>query len=331
MDRKQLGTLLIVICAFIAIGVIGYMFIEEWNLSDALYMTVITLTTTGFKEVHDLSLQGQYFTMVFLIVGVGVVAYAGTAIMGELILANIQNKGKNKMEKKISELSNHTIICGFGRMGKITAEELFKAKESFVVLEKDPKLTEDLQASDYLWLDGDAADDDKLIKAGIKRAKVLASMVDNDADALYLVMAAKTINPNIRIITRANHEAAKKKLLLAGAHMVVLPLVMSGVKIAQSIITPTPNAMIDLSGITVNGDETLQLFDIEVDSHTKLLDHSLKTCGVKRNGLIVVGVRKRDRQMNFAPAADYKFQEGDVIIAIGTKTSFENSIKALQK
>ena len=89
----------------------------------------------------------------------------------------------------------------------------FKAKESFVVLEKDPKLTEDLQASDYLWLDGDAADDDKLIKAGIKRAKVLASMVDNDADALYLVMAAKTINPNIRIITRANHEAAKKKLL----------------------------------------------------------------------------------------------------------------------
>jgi len=321
--------LLFLIFAVTLFGVSGYMTIEGWSFEDALYMTVITLTTTGFSEVRELSQGGRHFTMVLLVIGFGTVFYAVSAIVDSLMKVNLLGRGRKKMYSKIQSLSGHTIVCGFGRMGKVICEELQKSQIPFVVIEQNQQNIQSLEKSKLLWIEGDAADDETLNRAQIKKARVLVSAIDNDADGLYLCLAARTLNPSIFIIARANSENGRKKILMTGADKVILPYIMSGQKIAQSIINPNVEDFLEVAGRDLGESKRLELVDIPVEAGSSLVGRTLKNCGIRRDGMIVVGLRKGDRTFLFAPDADLPFKEGDTLIALGTQESYRSVLSDL--
>jgi len=232
------------------------------------------------------------------------------------------------MESKISKLHGHTIICGFGRMGRIICKELHENKMDFVVIDKNKDNIENLSKTPYLWLGADASNDETLLKAGIVRAKTLISMIDNDADALYLTLASRNLNNKIQIISRANEENAEKKLYLAGADKVVLPFIMTGHKVAESIVNPAVEDFLNISGVKGKKGH-LQLADIIVDEHSHLKGRTLQDCGVKKQELIIVGIKKPDSTFIFAPKGDYVFALGDCVIALGTKENYEKVMKGI--
>lgn len=306
-------------------GVTGYQIIEGWNFLDSLYMTVITLTSTGYQEVHPLSENGRLFTIVLLFIGVGIVAYSISTLMSYFMSIDLYKRGRDKMNKKIQSLENHTIVCGFGRMGKVICDELRKHGDQFVVLENDPEEIEQLKKSDYLFIDGDAASDDHLLQAGIRNARVLVSMIDNDSDGLYIALAGRSLNKNLYIIVRANDDRARKRILRAGADKVVLPIMMSGMKVAECVINPAVEDFLDLTG---DGSESrqFQLADLVVTSKSQLVNVSLNDIGPEMRDIIIVGVRKPDGEFIFYPKSDYIFEVNDCLIAMGKREDYESTL-----
>jgi voltage-gated potassium channel len=243
--------------------------------------------------------------------------------MNDLLSVNFDTRRKKKMDKIISQMKDHTIICGYGRMGKIIAEELIKSDKNFLIIEKDAIKIKQLELLNYKYIEGDATHDEILIKAGIKFAKILVSMVDNDSDALYLALAARSFKANLQIIVRANEEEAKSKLIRAGANKVILPILMSGMKVAQAIINPAVEDFLDLSGVNSSSNQQMyQLVDIHVLMSSNLVDKTLRTCDFQKESLIIVGIKKNDNEFLFAPDYDYKFQAGDTILGLGTEDAY---------
>ena len=234
MDNKGFNVGLAVIGLLLS-GTLGYQWIEDWSFAEAFYMTFITVTTTGFQEVRPLSEEGRVFTIFLLTAGVATIAYVTNVILIELLSVDKAKLRRKKMLKKIKKLSEHTIICGFGRMGKIVCNELARAGVDFVVVDKILEHFEDVP-DDYLWLHGDATNDELLIELGIKKANSLASMVDSDADSLFLTLAARSLNPNLDITARFSHESAALKLKRAGANQVIQPLLLSAQKVAHIVM-----------------------------------------------------------------------------------------------
>ena len=325
MRKTGLIVLLALVVTVTSISVIGYSIIEGWGFSDSFYMTVITLSTTGFKEVKALSDAGRFFTVFIIILGVGTVGYAASTVISTLVALNLQDRGRKRMDKQLAHQRDHTIVLGFGRMGKSICKELEDSHVRFVVVEKSPDLVEDLRKGRFLWIEGDAADDENLRKAGIERAKVLVSTLDNEGDGLFAAVAAKTLNPEIFVIVRANSEASEKKMLLSGADRVVLPYVMAGRKIAQSIANPDIEDFLELTANDGSTTDRLQLIDIHVTQGSPLVSRTLRSCGFERNRLIVVGIRGRDGSLRFAPEADVAFEVGDCLIALGTRESYDQT------
>ncbi|MEM7647302.1 MAG: potassium channel family protein, partial [Pseudomonadota bacterium] len=229
--------ILTLVSTLIAVGIVGYSTIENWSLDEALYMTMITVTTTGYQEVNPLSPSGRLFTIFLLAAGVCTLAFVSHLLLYELMSVDWNRLRSKKMLKKIANLEDHTIICGFGRMGKIICQELSKANVPFVVVDCCPESFEGAPEN-YLWIAGDATSDDLLVNAGIQRARALASMVDKDADSLYLTLAARSLNPEIKIISRVSQESAGVKVLRAGADQIVHPLLLSGKKVAKIVMAP---------------------------------------------------------------------------------------------
>jgi len=331
MHRQRIMILLAVVVIMACGGIIGYAVIEDWSLLDAVYMTAITLTTVGYGEVHKLSDSGKIFTVVLLIFGVGTVAFSATTTMSYILSIDFNARRRKKMEARMKDLKDHVIVCGYGRMGSIVCQELKNANKRFVVIEKRVEVFKKLDELKFDWVEGDATDDECLARAGIKLASYMVSMVDNDHDALYLSLAARTLNPNIYIVIRANSDSARKKILMTGADKVVLPYYMSGVKVAQSIINPNIEDFLEIAGIDGDTSQRFQLVDIHIKENSSLVDKTLKTCGIRRDGLIVVGIKKSDNSFIFAPDASRQFKAGECLIALGTRESYEKAIKSLEQ
>lgn len=322
--RKHKALLLILLpLLLLTVGIFGYMWIEGWSIDDAFYMTVITLTTTGYGEVHPLSANGRLFTAFFLMVGVSLIAYSLATIIEIFFSVDWNEKRRKKMQKEIDQLYNHTIICGFGRMGKVICSELAKSNHAFVVIEKVDTCITEIEKEGYLAVHGDSTEDSILAKAGISRAKTLACMVDNDGDSLYMSLAARNLNPQIYIIARANAESAKKKIIKAGADKVILPYTTSALKVAQSVLYPNVEDFFDITGVKNDSDSRIQIFDVYITKESHLIGKSLKNCGFKREQLMVVGIRKRNEEFIFAPATSLPFEEGDCLITLGNKKNID--------
>ena len=303
------------IALIVAFGVAGYMGIEGWDFLDSLYMTIITLTTVGYKEVHDLSSGGRLFTIFLIIGGVGTVFYALSTGAKLVLEGELQELfGRRRLEKKIKELKDHYIICGYGRMGKIIGRELKVKNEKFAVIEKKPNMPQEKE--DSLILEGDATQDEVLKDAGIERAKGLISVLPTDAENLFVVLSARGLNPGLLIVARAGEEGSEQKLLRAGADRVISPYHIGGLRIAHTVLKPAVVDFIEFA--TKSGNIDLQMEEITINEGSGLIGFSLDECGIGRDlGIIIVAIRRSTGEMKFNPTFRSTIKSGDTLIALG--------------
>ncbi|PIU65233.1 MAG: potassium channel protein [Armatimonadetes bacterium CG07_land_8_20_14_0_80_40_9] len=235
--QRRVGIVGVLSLIVIIIGTLGYRLIEEWSYLDCLYMTIITITTVGFGEVHELSLGGKLFTIFLVISGVGTVLY-GIGILIEYILVfEVRDLfRRRKMEKEIGKLNNHYIVCGYGRVGSSVCRKFLESGVPFMVIENKPELSEKLSSSGLLYLIGDATEDSVLLEAGIKRAKGLVSVIASDSDNVFITLTAKGLNPDIQVVARCIEEEAEEKIRRAGANIVVSPYAIGGERIATAML-----------------------------------------------------------------------------------------------
>jgi len=298
----------------ISFGTAGYRVLEKWDFLDSLYMTIITLTTVGFKEVHDLSENGKIFTITLIVGGVGTMLYV-LRIGAQLILEGELQEiyGRKRLEKRLKELKDHYIVCGYGRMGKIIARELRHEDLDFIVIEKNHTA---LDEEDLLIIEGDATRDDLLKKAGIEKAKCLISVLPTDAENLYVVLSARGLNPDLLIVARAGEEGSEQKLLRAGADRAVSPYYIGGLRIAHTVLKPAVVDFIEFA--TKSGNIDLQIKEINISEGSELVDQTLDHSGIGRDlGIIVVAIKESGGEMKFNPTFRTAMKAGDTLIAVG--------------
>jgi voltage-gated potassium channel len=310
----------------ISFGTAGYMVVEKWNWLDSIYMTIITLTTVGFKEVHDLSFNGKIFTIMLVIGGAGTMLYALTTGAKFVLEGELQEIfGRKRLEKKLRDLKGHYIVCGYGRMGKIIARELKHEELKFVVIEKNEVVLDPDEREENIIIQGDATKDELLKRVGIEKAKCLISALPTDAENLYVVLSARGLNPGLLIVARAGEEGSEQKLLRAGADRVVSPYHIGGLRIAHTVLKPAVVDFIEFA--TKSGNLDLQIEEITILEGSRLVGLTLDQCGIGRElGIIIVAVKKRSGEMQFNPIYSTLFDAEDTLIALGEATK----LKALE-
>jgi voltage-gated potassium channel len=321
---RHLRFSLFILVGIIGMGTAGYTLIEGWPLFDALYMTVITLATVGFREVHDLSDQGKAFTILLIVFGAGIIAYAVGSLIQFMVEGQLrQILGRKKLEKEIEKLQRHYIICGYGRIGTFIGREFLARPIPFVVVEKDELLCERLANEGILFVRGDATDDETLIAAGIHRAKGLITAVTSDTANVYITLTARGLNPELFILARAGEEGSEKKLIRAGASKVISPYTIGAARMAQAVLRPSVVDFIEIA--TAGHNLELQLEEIRVTPASGLVGKTLISSGVRKElGVIIVGIKKDDGRMVFNPASATVIESGDILITLGEPAAIQN-------
>ena len=319
---------LILVAVVLASGTAGYTFIEGWNPFDSLYMTVITLSTVGFQEIVPLSVKGKAFTIGLIFFGLGVVAYAVNNGVRAIFEGEIQEVfGRRKLKKALDSLENHYIVCGYGRMGKVICNELMAKGMPFVVVEKESKELE--VDDDVMIVYGDATRDELLLKVGVERAKGLISVLDSDAQNLYVVLSAKGLNQNLFIIARANEEGSDYKLKRAGADKVVSPFHIGGLRIAHTILKPTVVDFLELTAKT--GNMEIQIEEVAVEAGSALANKTIKDADIiEKNGVLIVALKKKNGKILFNPPDNNLIEVGDKLAVIGEPEHF-NELEQMAK
>ncbi|NQX86845.1 MAG: potassium channel protein [Flavobacteriaceae bacterium] len=316
--RSKINAAIILLVILLCIGVIGFKMMTNYSWVDALYMTVITITTVGFGEVHPLDDASKIFTIFLILASVVIVGYALKVITEYIISKNdVEELKQKKMQKKIDELSNHIIICGYGRNGKQAAKKLLAHKRSFVVIEKNKEIVQKYQNELVSFITGNANEDETLAQAGIDRASCLISALPNDADNLFVVLSARQMSANIRIISRASQETTYSKLKLAGANNVILPDMIGGDHMASLVVVPDLVEFVDNLGIV--GENQINLEEVEVE---KLYDTStvktiLELDLRKKTGCNIIGYKNADGEYTINPESDQKLYPNTKVIVLG--------------
>ncbi len=316
LDFKKILFLLILSFLVIFIGAVGYMFIEHWSFLESLYMTIITLSTVGFGEVHPLSPKGEIFTIFLIFMGIGVVAYTIGSVAQFMVEGHIKKiLERRAMQKKIDKLRGHYIVCGYGRVGKGVCEELKREKRPLVVIEHDPEVIAEIEKQNLLYVQGEATEDEVLLKAGVKQAAGLLAVLGSDADNVYVVLTARELNPNIQIVARADKEEAVSKLKRAGANKIIPLYTIAARKIAFTITRPLVTDFIELA---VYQGVDLQLEEVPVGPQAQIKDVSLRESGLREKfNIIVVAIKKAGGEMIFNPPSEAIIQPGDILIVLG--------------
>lgn len=319
MEYKKIKIAVFLLINTIMFGTMSYYFLEDMPLFDSFYMTIITISTVGFSEIRPLSYIGRIITILVIGTGVSIGAYTISALISLIIEGELAKTfGRKKLEKQISKLEGHYIICGFGRIGSLICEELHSHNIKFVVIERDPVTIERLKNERYLYIDKDATSEDALIFAGIMKAKGVVTAVRSDVDNVYITLTAKGLRPDIFILSRASDEKAEVKLKRAGATMVVSPYLIGGRRMAQVIIRPTVVDFIDIAMM----DKHLGLImeEARVKEGSKLIDKNLIESNLRKEfGIIIVAIKKCSGEMIFNPLPKEKLEANDIIVALGKK------------
>ena len=311
---KKLEVGLGLIFLITVIGTFGYMIIEGWSLLDSFYMTVITISTTGFKEIKPLSAPGMVLTVGLIITGVIAIAYTGGR--GVQLLVESQILRRRRMTKKLDEQSEHYIICGFGRMGKQIAEHLEENEMSFVVIENEPNNVIKLNELGYLYVNGDATDDDALIKAGVTKAKGLVAVLSTDAENVFTTLSARELNRKLFIVARAIDEGTEGKLKKAGADRVVKPYELGGNRMVQLLVRPGVTDFIE--GIARKKEVDISLEQIVVSPKSKLVGISLAESPIRSElNIIIIAIDKAGEKFVYNPQSSAVIESEDKLIAIG--------------
>jgi voltage-gated potassium channel len=309
------------------IGTAGYMVIEGWKLLDALYMTVITISTVGYREVNQVGDLGRVFTILLVACGVGFTLYVAAAVVQFMVEGRIRIiLGRRRLDQKINRLKNHYIVCGYGRIGRILSRNLQRKPFDVVVIENNPDLISVMDEDQVLYVFGDAADETVLIKAGIKRAAGLVAALATDTDNVFLVLTARQLAPGLKITARASQEKVKKKFEAAGADSVESPYEMGAVSMAHRIIRPTVTNFLDLAFEHQRKD--IQMEEIPVSESSMLVNVQLKDSGIRKNfNLIIIAIKKPDGSMLFNPSFEATIMPHDTVIAVGES----NNLKKLEE
>jgi voltage-gated potassium channel len=318
--RNALGAL----SFLIAIGVLGYMGIEGASFFDALFMTVTTLSTVGYREVVPLGVAGRWFTMALILSGLGVVFYSASLVAADVIEGRLQSVlGRRRVQRQIERLTGHYIVCGFGRMGKIVCKELAAKPVPFVVVDNNPETVRYLQEQQYLYVEGDATEDDSLLAAGIRKARGVVTALSKDSDNVYVVLSARQLNPDLLIVARAEDERSEPKLIHAGATRVVSPYVIGGSRMAGALLRPAVLDVVDLA--THYHSMELKIEELPVGPGGFSGGETLGTSGLReQSGLIVIAIKKANGDMLFNPDADARIQPGDRLVVMGQAASLHD-------
>jgi voltage-gated potassium channel len=317
MDGRKLRYSLLMLAALVVFGTIGYYLFESMSLFDAFYMTIITISTVGFSEIVPLTQTGRSITVVIIILGISVGTYTIGIIVQWLVGGELQKIfGRRKLQKQISDLKSHFIICGFGRIGHIICKELFEDDIKFVVIEQDSAAIEELISLKYLCLQMDATSEDALLQAGIMNARGLVTAVNSDANNVFITLTAKGLRPDIFVLARASEEKNEEKLKKAGATRVVSPYLIGARRMAQVLKRPTVVDFLDIA--TMGNKLGLIMEEAEVGSHSGLIGKNLIESRLRQDfGIIIVAIKKSSGRMIFNPAPTEILGGRDVIVVIG--------------
>lgn len=299
------------------LGVVGYRFIAGFTWVEALYMTIITVSTVGYKEVRPLSTQEQLFTVVLIATSIFIVAYT-ISVVTEYVLSrnSLQLLKKKKVKQQIDQLENHVIVCGFGRNGAQAAARLKAYKRPFVVIERDREIIEKYE-EEILFVEGDANEDEVLVEAGVNRAKFLIVTLPDDAANLFVVLSARQINNRLFIISRASQITSQNKLKLAGADKVIMPDKIGGDHMASLVVLPDLITFMDK--LSMEGEDTTNLEEVQIEDFTDQLNcNTLRDLDLrKKTGCTIIGYVKPDGTYIINPEADMPLEPRSKVIVLG--------------
>jgi voltage-gated potassium channel len=307
----------------IAGGTFGYITIEGWGAWDAFYMTIITVTTVGYREVHDLSRTGQVFTVVLLLSGVGAALYTFTLLATVVVEGGLPKRlQRRRHERMLDTIKDHFIICGYGRIGSIVARQFRRQHIPYVVVERNVDRLQAAIEDGALGVEADASREDVLKRVGIDRARGLIAAVGTDAENVYAVLSARVMRPDLFIIGRAETEDATIKLKRAGANRVISPYQIGGVQIAQTALRPAVVDFMDLATSTDNLELAMEQVPIAAQSvlaNTTVVEANLR----QQYGVIVIGIQREDNRMEFNPEPGTSIRPGDKLVVLGRPDSLK--------
>ena len=326
--RPRLLLPIVALLATFAGGTLGYVLIEGWGAWDAFYMTVTTVATVGYREVHPLSRAGQAFTLLLVISGVGTALYTFSAFATVVVEGGWSRYLKERRRKHMIEsLSDHYVVCGFGRIGAIVANEFRRQNTPFVVVDRDPERVANATAAGHLAVEGDASREDTLRRLGIERARGMVAAVGTDAENVYAVLTARVMKSDLFIIARAEGEDSLQKLKKAGADRVISPYRIGAVQIAQTALRP---AVVDFVEIATSSDNLeLSMEEIRVEKDSQLAGQPLSTA-IPRDkvNVVVVGIQRAHGRMEFNPTANTVLNAGDHLIVLGSTANLKTLERA---
>lgn len=324
--EKRLFFVFFLLIMVIIAGTFGYSYIEGWNILDSFYMTLITVTTIGYGEIHQLSMYGRMFTSVVIVTGVGVMGYFLGTFTQYIVEGEIRRTfGLRKMKKDIKNLTNHYIVCGYGKVGRQVCEELRSRGIETIVIESDPSMAEHALLDGFYAINDDAAADDALNKARILYAKGLVGAVGSDADNVFITLTAKEMNPNIFVVVRAESPSSQKKLRRSGANRVISPDLIGGKKMALAAIRPNIVEFMDI--ITPDEKTNFTIEEIIVGESSPIAGLTIRESKVRQTaGVIIIGIKKNG-DFIFNPLADDRIVGGDILIVVGNEKQLDTMYK----
>ncbi len=316
--RSALTMLLVVLIG----GTLGYMLIEGWGFRDSIYMTVITVATVGFREVAPLSVAGQWFTIGLVFAGVGGIAYSFGVMADFMVEGHLAELlEERRMSKRIKDLSGHYVVVGMGRVGSVVCAALHEQGEAFVAVDRCDDCAQIAEEHGWLFVQGDAADEDVLETAGVRRAKGLVTALDTDADNLFVSLSARGMNPDLHIVARSSSVASETKILRSGANRVVTPNVIGGRRMVSSLLDPLVSDYLDT--VTHGGSLEYRLEALRVGAGSRLLGQSIRDAHVRdATGAYILAV-SRDGELDSNPSPDSVLAEGDQLVVFGTRQQLD--------
>lgn len=325
LSRRVLGIAGVFLLLFL-ISTLGYVLIEGYSLLDAAYMTVITISTVGFGEVGRLSPGGKAFTIVIILLGVGLVALLYGEIAEYVIAGHLGGTmKKRRIMRSIKELKDHYIICGYGRVGESVARELQAAGLSFVVVDRDPDAQSRCEECNFLFVNGEATADDALRQAGIERARGLVAALHSDADNVFVVLSARFLNPELTIVSRASNDDTERKLLAAGADRVFSPYRMAAHRIARQLTRPNVIGFLELA---LGRDLEFFLEEVMIALGSELVGKSMGEAGLReRTGANVLSVIRGGEGQLTDWSPSLRLAAGDILIVLGNQTQLQDLAK----
>lgn len=308
-------------------GTTGYVVIEGWDAWDAFYMTVTTVATVGFREVHPLSRAGQLFTIVLIVSGVGTAFYTATLLATIVVEGGLQRRfERRRIASMLERLRNHFILCGYGRIGSIIAEELDRQGVPFVVIERQPERVRSVVDRGWIGIEADASQEEVLGRAGIHGARGLIAAVGTDAENVYTVLTARVVRPDLFIIARVESDDAEHKLRRAGADRVISPYHIGAAHMVQTALRPAVVDFVQLA--TSSGHLELSMEQVRVPAPSGIVGKSLVESGIRQKfGVIIVAIKRADGAMEFNPPSEAVIRGGDELVVLGGA----ESVKALEE